>query len=95
MIATSIANFALASKWDEFARKINVPYYNLVCCGLFGFVFISLGSHYTYKDINKKDNTVTKIYNIKSLTLPQALEWSRADKNKEFIGAISSNSLLI
>ena len=50
-----------------------MPYYNLVCSGLYAFVFISLGSEYTYKEINKKDNTVSKIWKIKSLSIPQAL----------------------
>jgi hypothetical protein len=73
IIATSISDLALAAKWDDFAKKINVPYYNLVCCGLFAFVFISLGSEYTYKEINKKDNTISKVWTIKSLNLAEAL----------------------
>jgi len=70
MIATITANLQLAAKWDLLARSINVPYYNLVCCGLHAFVFISLGQSYTYSEINKKDNLATKIWNIKSLELP-------------------------
>ena len=49
MIATSVADLAVASQWDELARSINIPYYNIVCCGLFGFVYISLGANYTYR----------------------------------------------
>lgn len=90
MIATSTGDLALAAKWDDFARIINVPYYNLVCCGLHAFVFISLGRCYSYREINKKDNSVAKVWSIESLALDQAVDWTKAHKNKEFIAAIAS-----
>lgn len=73
MIATSVADLGVASQWDELARSINVPYYNIVCCGLFGFVYISLGTNYTYREINKKDGSSGKTWTVPSLALPQAL----------------------
>jgi ubiquitin-like 1-activating enzyme E1 A len=53
IIATSTKWFSIAEKWDAMSKRLNVPYYNLVCCGLYGFVFISLGSNYEYREINK------------------------------------------
>lgn len=95
MIATSTGDLCLASKWERFARSIGLPYYNLVSCGLYGFVFISLGSDYSYREINKKDNSVSKVYTINSLSLEEALDWQCADKNREFIAAIASNHRLM
>lgn len=82
IIATSTPNLAVAAQWDAFSKKINVPYYNLVCCGLHGFVFISLGAEYTFKEINKKDNRISKIWQVKSLPLGQALQWTNVGKYK-------------
>ena len=45
-IATSTTNFVTAAKWDALSKRINVPYYNLVCCGLYSYAYISLGSPY-------------------------------------------------
>jgi ubiquitin-like 1-activating enzyme E1 A len=45
----------LAHKWDEISKKVNIPYYNLVCCGLYSFAYISLGSDYNFVEIDKKD----------------------------------------
>ena len=88
MIATSTTDFSIIREWDEISKKLNVPYFNLVCAGLFSYVYISLGSNYVYKEINKADNTVSKIWTIPSLTLDEALEWQKAEKNKEFIASI-------
>ena len=90
MIVTSTGNFEKAGLWDSLTRRLNIPYYNLVCCGFYSFAFISLGSQYQYKEINKKDNSVSKIYTIESLTLEESLEYKGALKNKEFIAAIAS-----
>ena len=49
ILATSTPDFTLASKWDKLSKKLNIPYYNLVCCGLHAFVYISLGQLYQYK----------------------------------------------
>lgn len=78
------------SAWDDLARRLNIPYYNLVCCGLYAFAFISLGSGYTYKEINKVDKTVNKIWTVDSLKVGEALDWKNSQKNKEFIAAIQS-----
>lgn len=83
------------SSWDNLSRRLNIPYYNLICCGLHAFSFISLGSAYAYKEINKKDNSVSKIWTIDSLTVQEALDWKNATKNKEFIAAIYSKLYVI
>lgn len=83
------------SSWDDLSRRLNIPYYNLICCGLHAFSFISLGSAYVYKEINKKDNSVSKIWTIDSLTVQEALDWKNATKNKEFIAAIYSKLYVI
>jgi len=62
MIATSTTDFELMAKWDKFSKKLNIPYYNMVCCGLYSFAFISLGQNYHYKEVNKKDNSVSKVW---------------------------------
>lgn len=36
-------------KYDNLSREINIPYYNQVCCGYYGFMYISLGSKFTYE----------------------------------------------
>ena len=91
MIVTSTGNFNLMNKWDIFTKKLNIPYYNLVCCGLFSFAFISLGSEYTYKTIDKQKNVVTQEWSIRSLAVGEALNNQKADRSKEFIAAIQSN----
>ena len=90
MIVTSTGNFDLMSKWDILTKKLNLPYYNLVCCGLFSFAFISLGAEYTYKAIDKQKN-VSQEWSIQSLAVSEALNSQKADRLKEFIGAIQSN----
>lgn len=94
MIATSVGDLQVVGQWDQFARSLNVPYYNLVCCGLYGFVFVSLGSSYSYREPAKKEGP-GRLVTVPSLTLQQALEWARSDKNREFIAAIDSNNSLI
>ena len=47
-IATSTTDFGVMAKWDALSKRLNIPYYNLVCCGFFSFAFISLGSKYEY-----------------------------------------------
>ena len=90
MIATSTGDLQLVGQWDELTKRLNIPYFNLTCCGLHAFAFISLGNDYSYKEINKKDNSVSKVWNISSLSLNDTLDWRTADKNKEFIAAIAS-----
>ena len=41
-------DFNLQQTWDEICRRHNIPYYNLVCCGLYGFNYASLGSEFVY-----------------------------------------------
>ena len=93
MVATSTENFQKMEQWDSLTKKLNIPYYNLVCCGLFSFSFISLGQEYTYRTIDKKTNSVTKVTKISPLTVESALESKLADRNKEFIGAIQSKCM--
>jgi ubiquitin-like 1-activating enzyme E1 A len=49
IVATSTSDLRLAEKWDKLTRSANIPYYNLVCCGLYSFAFVSLGSEYSFK----------------------------------------------
>ena len=48
-LVTSTTNFDEMIKFDNFSRKVNIPYYNLVCCGYYGFMYIGLGSKFTYE----------------------------------------------
>ena len=68
-ILTSTTNFDVAAKWDTLSKRLNVPYYNLVCCGLFSFAFISLGSMYEYNVIDKKTNKIDIEWGISSFSL--------------------------
>lgn len=61
--------FEVVNKWDQISKKANIPYYNQLGCGLYAFAYISLGSRYEYKEINKKNKQVSKIWEISSLTL--------------------------
>jgi molybdopterin/thiamine biosynthesis adenylyltransferase len=90
MVATSTADFAVMQKWDAFTKKMNLPYYNLLSCGLFACAFISLGRLYTYREIDKQTNEVKKQWSIRPLELEEAVEWQQAEKNKEFVAAIRS-----
>ncbi|EGR32134.1 hypothetical protein IMG5_094990 [Ichthyophthirius multifiliis] len=38
--------FNLQGLYDQISKKLNKPYYNLLCCGLYGFFYVSLGSNY-------------------------------------------------
>lgn len=89
MVATSTTDFDLMGRWSAACREVGVPYYNLVCCGLHAFVFISLGDSYSYREMGK-DNAVKKVWTIKSLQLDQCFDHASAERNKEFIGAIAS-----
>ncbi|CAK82721.1 unnamed protein product (macronuclear) [Paramecium tetraurelia] len=48
-IVTSTTDFEEMIKYDKLSREINIPYYNLVCCGHYGFMYIGLGSKFTYE----------------------------------------------
>ena len=69
IIVTSTPDFQLMEQWDNLTKRLNIPYYNLVCSGLFAFSFISLGQSYTYKTIDKQKNKISKINTIDSLPL--------------------------
>lgn len=69
-------------KWDEISKKANIPYYNQLGCGLYAFSYISLGACYEYKEINKKDKQVSKIWEISSLNLEDCLKKENLNKSK-------------
>jgi len=52
-----------------------------------------LGKDYQYREINKADNTIAKLWTIKSLTINEAIDYPKADKNKSFIAGIQSKSI--
>lgn len=72
----------MVAKWDEVSKEANIPYYNLLGCGLFSFAYISLGTNYEFKEINKKDKKVSKIWNMSSLDLRQCLTEPNLGKSK-------------
>ena len=82
IVATSSTDYNQIAKWDALTKRLNIPYYNLICCGLFAFSFISLGSEYTYKVIDKKTNIISKIISIKSLTFEEVMRGKEAERNK-------------
>ena len=97
IMVTSEKRFHLVHRWDEISKKANIPYYNQLGCGLYAFAYISLGVKYEYKEINKKDKKVSKIWEISSLTLEQALKKENLTKAKEsvFLSAVMSTYLII
>jgi hypothetical protein len=97
IMVTSEKRFDLINRWDEISKKTNIPYYNQLGCGLYAFAYISLGVKYEYKEINKKDKQVSKIWEISSLNLEQTLKKENLTKAKEsvFLSAVMSTYLII
>ena len=93
IMVTSEKKFENIKKWDEISKKANLPYYNQLGCGLFAFSYISLGSRYEFKEINKKDKQVSKIWEISSLSVEDCLRKESLNKSKEsvFLSALISN----
>lgn len=48
VITVSTSNFQEMFLWDELAQILNKPLYILVCCGLFGFIWVNLGKNFTF-----------------------------------------------
>ena len=92
IMVTSENKFENIKKWDEISKKANIPYYNQLGCGLYAFSYISLGSRYEFKEINKKDKQVSKIWEISSLGLEDCLRKESLTKSKEslFLSALIS-----
>jgi len=47
ILAVSTKSFEELEMWDAISKKFDVPLYNLLCCGLYGFYYVSLGSRFT------------------------------------------------
>jgi ubiquitin-like 1-activating enzyme E1 A len=58
------------AQWDERCRKLNIPYYNFVCCGLYGFYYVSLGTSFAFE----REKQV-----IRKLVMGQSLQQSEPE----------------
>ena len=59
-LAVSTTSFAEMILWDKLATLLNKPLYILNCCGLCGFIWINLGSQFTFKKLKVK----TEVLNV-------------------------------
>ena len=48
VLATSTPQFEETRLWNEIALKLNKPFYNLLCCGFYGFFYAILGSSFQF-----------------------------------------------
>lgn len=48
IITSSTPSFREMELYDELSHFLNIPYYNQLCCGLYGFFYVSLGSVFEF-----------------------------------------------
>lgn len=51
IVALSTKSFNEIEKYDALSKKVNKPIYVLLCCGLYGFFYCSLGSSYSFSKL--------------------------------------------
>lgn len=54
VLAVSTTSFAEMILWDKISTLLHKPLYILNCCGLGGFIWINLGSKFTYQRVKPK-----------------------------------------
>ncbi|EAR95045.1 ThiF family protein (macronuclear) [Tetrahymena thermophila SB210] len=90
IITSSTPIFKEMELYDEISHFLNIPYYNQLCCGLYGFFYVSLGSLFELTQAKPKIQK-TKIVQGKLVKEPILFEYFhkvslKSEKLKNFLG---------